>query len=536
MSVSKVLNRWLNRLYKVVAILLVLSAVLISALRLMLPYAENYRLTFQNYLNDTYKINIVIGNLNAGWHKLGPSLVAENVNLLESKHASIFIDRIDFSIDFWSSIKARQFITNNFTLTGAKVFVQQGAFSSKSSNNNVATITRITDLFLTQVEHFSVKQSQIIVQTSQKKRHKLVINQLAWKNIAHRHHAQGDVVFGNLSAKNLKLQLNLTGNNQANLAGQIYLEGNNLDITPWLEKVLKIDSDQIDSSISFKSWLALKRGSAQTLQLQLGNNTINWQYQNVNHQLRLQQGDIAAQFIDGSEQFLLSSSPLNFSLDQQPWQPVVVQLSQKKSVLSAYLSSIQLQHISPLSPLFSNNKVLLEQLAAAKPSGRLHNIFLQKHKDFYDLAAEFDDISFAYNRGIPGIEHLSGDLLMSAGRLRLDLKAKQGQLDFDQHFIRPMPYQYLSATVNGVFDQTGWKIGTNNLVFNSAELKLTGQAGLVLPTKSATKLSLFAQLKDINVNNVKYYFPHLLMGEDFDFFVGLVSAAVDATEEAAQVF
>ncbi|MFQ3339172.1 MAG: hypothetical protein ACI9VO_001959, partial [Colwellia sp.] len=74
MSIVSTSSRWLNRLYKTVAILLVLLAVLISALRLFLPYVHHYQLPLQNYLNEQFQANISIGKLSMTWQSSGPIL------------------------------------------------------------------------------------------------------------------------------------------------------------------------------------------------------------------------------------------------------------------------------------------------------------------------------------------------------------------------------------------------------------------------------------------------------------------------------
>lgn len=534
MNFSKLFNRCLNQVYKIIAITLVLLAVAISSLRLMLPYAENYRVNLQNYVNNNYQLNMVIGNVNAGWSTLGPSLVAQNVSLVQTEQASIFIDRIDFKIDFWRSIKARQFITSDFTLTGAKVFVDKvaleeladktptgkvGANNQQASKgqlkkNNLATLKRVSDLFLTQIEHFSLRSSDIIVKTAENVQRRIFIKQLAWKNLGDHHSAQGDIIFGNLSAKNLKLQLSLTGKSQASLAGNIYLAGNNLDITPWLGKVLKLAPDKISSSVNFKSWLSLKNGSAEKVNISLGENHIRWQYQNKKHQLSLAQGHIVGQFHHGLEHFQVSSTPLEFILDKQKWPLITAQLSAQKDTIAAYLSAIELQKISSLVPLFTNDNAILKQLTQLSAAGTMHDIYLQKYADSYDLAAEFNDVNTRYTQGIPGVENLSGDILISGDRLQLTVKAKQGKLDFKQHFPRPLPYQYLSAVFNGKFSQSYWHIGSKNIIFKSNELALNASLGLTIPEKGVAQLALFANVTDVDAKNAKYYYPTLLMGED----------------------
>ena len=86
MSIVSTSNRWLNRLYKTVAILLVLLAVVISAFRLFLPYVHHYKLPLQNYLNETSQTNIAIGTLSMTWQRSGPILLIGDVQVLSLIH------------------------------------------------------------------------------------------------------------------------------------------------------------------------------------------------------------------------------------------------------------------------------------------------------------------------------------------------------------------------------------------------------------------------------------------------------------------
>ena len=95
MSIVGTSNRWLNRLYKTVAILLVLLAVLISAFRLFLPYVHHYRLPLQNYLSESSNANIEIDSLSMIWQRSGPILILGDVQILETESASVFIEQLE---------------------------------------------------------------------------------------------------------------------------------------------------------------------------------------------------------------------------------------------------------------------------------------------------------------------------------------------------------------------------------------------------------------------------------------------------------
>ena len=100
MSIVSVSNRWLNRLYKILAILLVCLAVLISACRLLLPYVENYRQDFQDYINNINQTNLVIGSLGMSWRGSGPTLIAKQVTLIDTVEAHITVEYMEIQVDF----------------------------------------------------------------------------------------------------------------------------------------------------------------------------------------------------------------------------------------------------------------------------------------------------------------------------------------------------------------------------------------------------------------------------------------------------
>jgi uncharacterized protein (TIGR02099 family) len=515
MKVTKVLNRWLNRLYKVLAILLVLIAVVVSAIRLILPHVDDYRPRLQSYLSDHYQVDVVIGQISAQWQVLNFGIVAKNVTLLQSKQASVVIDKIDINIDFWQSIKALALVTDDFTLSGMQVFIDQQALNNTTNktNNNQQTLTKITNLFLSQITRFAVKDSQVVIKTAKNSLHPLQIKHVNWQNNNYHHQAQGGIVFGNLSAESVNLQLDLIGEKQADLTGQIYIDGNNVDITSWLGKQINLTENNISSAVNFKSWLTLAQGEISQLQLVLENSQLHWQDQNNDHLLALKQGQINIEYSAATETFTLLSSPFEFELDQQPWQPITAQMSWNSELQSAYISIIELEKITALIPLLNKQDKLSRYIDESSPKGEINDFYWQNSNHRTQMVANFTDVSVSFSQGIPGVQHLYGDLQADANIFRLTLKAKQGEIDFDKHFIRPMPYQYLSVILDGYVEGDSWHIGSDDLIFNSDELSLRGSVGLSAMQGKSPELSLFAQVNNVAAQNAKYYFPHLLMGK-----------------------
>ena len=514
MSASLILNRWLNRLYKTLAILLVLFAVFISALRLLLPYAHHYRQDFQDYINTTYQSNVIVGALTMGWQKDGPILVAKNVSLLHLDSAEVFIENIDLHVDFWRSIKNRRLITKDFTLDGAKVLIDRTQFTQGAMTEQDASLVEsISDLFLSQIGRFRVQDSQVIFQTDAKQQ-VVLVEQLSWLNIDDRHRAKGDVIFDGLTSNNVKLLMDVKGQSLAEMNGQVYLQANNINITPWLDRILAIEDDKTDSNINFDAWLNIENGSAKQFQLAYGNNDITWQYQGRETVVELNDGQVLVNNIDNIDFTSVETSPLTFSVNNNQWQPISIYANKQHSISSLYIDKLDLASIKDFAPLFVEDQQLLTSLDELAPKGQLFDVFVKGTGKNSQIVADFSDIAINYSQGIPGISNVSGQLVYANDQVLVNANAKQGALDFNKHFIRPLPYNKLVTQFDIRLSDSGWQLNVPQLSLESDELSFNGTVSLNKQDNTPLEMALLATLNNVDAANAKYYYPHLLMGEN----------------------
>ena len=97
----------------IILLSLVVFAVLISTLRLFLPYAHNYRQNVEDYINTTYNSNISIGSLSMGWQTSGPTLITRQVELSSLGDNKIYIDSLEVELDFWLILRKKSVIMMN---------------------------------------------------------------------------------------------------------------------------------------------------------------------------------------------------------------------------------------------------------------------------------------------------------------------------------------------------------------------------------------------------------------------------------------
>ncbi|MDG1753309.1 MAG: DUF3971 domain-containing protein, partial [Thalassotalea sp.] len=515
MGISKVSNRWLNRTYKCIAIFLVVFAVLISALRLFLPYAHNYRQDLQDYINTTYQSDVVIGSLNMGWQSTGPTLQAENVSLLQAEGAEVYIQAFDINIDFWKSIRFRRLITKDFTLDGVKVLFDEKILADNaSSEQNTSLINSVSELFLKQIGRFSVKNSQVIYRKENSKR-TFLISQIDWLNQGNTHKAHGSVVLDGLTSNNLQVNLDIKGETLKDMKGVLHVDANRLNITPWLDQILVIDDENTHSTVNFNAWLFIEKGIAKNLQIALGQNQIAWQHQESIRTLNIDKGQILFNYLDTPEKLEITSSDIQISSNEQTWPPLNFEIKKVNSEIQGYISTLDIAGLTDLLPLIVEQDDIRSLIDELDPIGKIDNIFIKYADNKLSTVAQLSGYSSQFSEGIPGIENVDGEIIYADQQLQFAIAAKDGVLDFDKHFMAPIAYQELSSTLNIKFAENSWQLTSDNVHFTSDEIKLNAEIGVFSEQDKEVELSLLATAFDGNAIYAQSFYPHLLMGDDF---------------------
>ncbi|PKI13143.1 YhdP family protein [Colwellia sp. 12G3] len=541
MSIVSTSNRWLNRLYKTVAIVLVLLAVLISAFRLFLPYVHHYRLPLQNYLNEKSQTNISIGTLSMTWQKSGPILIIGDVQILNTERASVFIKQLELQVDFWSTISQQNLISKNLILSGATADVSEKLWLDKKDDDSSGKLIKdteaddisvISDLFLNRITRFSILDSQITVRNKAITR-SIRVNQLRWLNTGERHQAEGSVVLNGLSSNNLQLKLDLQGNKGSELTGQMYLQANQIDITPWLDNVLVLEDDKTKTDINFSAWLRVTSSEVNRLQINFSDSSMHWQFENKKQKLTLDQGQLLLVKGKAERNFKLYSTPLSLQLNEQESQRFSVMLAKQESDFSLHLSEIDVAMLAQLTPLIVAKKETRNLLSQMTLTGKIEDLYIRNQNNELQIVTNFSAFNNSYSHGIPGLENVSGSLSYLNNYLAVDFSAEQGNLDFDKLFVQAFPYQSMSGQLNAVFDDKGWALTVEALDFLSEEINLSAQVKVEAPIDSEINLALLANVTNGNAGLVGRYLPLPIMSDNLVNYLN--AAVVSGRVENAQI-
>ncbi len=541
MSIVTTSNRWLNRLYKTIAILLVLLAVVISAFRLFLPYVHHYKLPLQNYVNEISQTNIAIGTLSMTWQRFGPILIIGDVQVLETEKASVFIKQLEMQVDFWRTLTEQSLISKKLIISGAIVNVSEklwlgkedkDALAKAEKDNEADDIEVISDLFLKRIKRFSIRDSQITVHNEAITR-SIKLNQLRWLNTGERHQAEGSVVLNGLSSNNLQVKLDLQGNKGSELTGKMYLQANQIDITPWLDNVLVLDDDKTKTDINFSAWLYINSSDIDRLKINFSDSSMHWQFEDKKQTLTLEQGQLLLVKGKADRSLVLYSTPLALRLNDKQPQQFTVMLAKQRNDFSLHLSEIDIAMLAQLAPLIVEKQETRNLLSEMTLTGKIEDLYIRQQNNALQIATTFSAFNNSYSHGIPGLENVSGNLSYDDNYLSVDFNAEQGKLDFDKLFVQAFPYQALSGQFNAVFDDNGWTLNVEEFDFLSKEINLSAQINVDAPIDGEVNLALLANVSNGNAGLVGRYLPLPIMSENLINYLN--AAVISGRVEDAQV-
>ncbi len=514
--------RWL---YKSIAILLVTFAVLLSFIRLFLPYADNFRDEIKHYVNTNYNANIEIESLASDWNNTGPTFSGRNISFLSANGTQAFLGEFTIEINLWQSLHQLQLVTQNVKVIDSTITLDAKIFNKTTHNRkDNALLDRLYNLVLNQIPHIILVNSYIEIQ-GESVEHTLQIPKLSWLNTNTRHQANGEVIVDGLSNNTLTLLVDLETDKSNTLSGQAYFEAANINITPWIKSFLAIEDKQTNSDINFKTWLDIKENVATQLSVIFGENTLSWQSEqfiqpsskntkttpldNTENQLVVEQGQVVIKALPNNQGYRYYTSPILWQVNEQVQQNLEIDGTINKGYVDGYISSIDIHSVSELASLFVKSKKTQEILTTLSPRGVVNELHFVLENSLR-LTTQFHQVAINNHQAIPGIENVSGILAFQNKQLAINLIATDGQLDFGEHLKRPVPYEQFS--VDMMADVTaGTLVNINDIAFSSPELIFEGNVAVSIPEDKSIQLAVLMNVDELAGESLKYYYPYKIM-------------------------
>jgi len=509
----------IRKLWLTLAILLVVAAVSMTLLRFSLPYLPDLTDEVENWLAAQYQLDVEVAELSADWARTGPRLVLRDLTINDddaegtaSEGLQVSVGRTFVALDLWRSLINFTPVVSTFLIADADIHYQR---TTDTQTGDVATT--LEDLFLRQLQRFSMQDSTLRVSLDGEATRTLLIDDLSWQNQGSRHRGSGQFRVSEFTANRLDFIIDVEGDGFRELTGRSYVAANDFDISPWLQQ--RFTRGEItNAALNFRGWLNLVDGQMVDGTLQLENNVLEWRHADKRYGLELTQGLLKLQ--QQQNGWLINSSPmqmLSVHESRQAWELPPLQWAFQ----AQHQASIQNLPLQPLVPLLSllGGEALYDQIGTAEVSGLLDLGVQFSDTDDFTWALVGRDLAAVGDAQIPGFKQLNlrgegslshGNLRFSADNLEIQSAVLAGtagwrvdRLDLDVHF---------NHTEQGV---RVW-LGDNGAI-DLADMRLLPTGGLLLPTQDSdqnAEVSLqLASSGPFSVDTLRRYLP-LALGEN----------------------
>ena len=494
----------LRKLWSGLAILLVSLAVLISLLRAALPHMDSQKHYLENWLNESYGIDIEIGYISAMWKGHGPAIVLKDLSLGDNKGSpvALHIDETQIELDFWASLRQQQIRSQRFNLIGMTLEVE--LTGPDDSDSDFPVVDALQTVFLEQLKRFSVTDSQILLKNKGTEQ-RFQIQQLSWLNEDSRHQGVGLLRVAELARNSAHIVLDLQGSKD-DYIGTLFAEAEDLDLSPWLKELVPTEYELRRSRGNMRFWMDFDHKRIRGAQAELKESQFLWQGENTQDtvELELAKGHFLAKPNGENWDFNFNDFSLivNDRVLSSDWRGRY----SKGIVTFNAASDLLLNPLLPLLPVFVGEQQV-SQLLSLQPHVKVTELQVSLSSD--DVAAKlaFSELSLSETSQNPGINAISGELAWRNMQGQLSLFSEHNYLQSEKVLGYLLPYDELSIQAYVDLTPQQQRLSLTKFVFENPELSIHSEASYGIDDGI---LSAKLVLSDSDIDTIKSYLPDLM--------------------------
>ncbi|BBN80288.1 DUF3971 domain-containing protein [Pseudoalteromonas sp. A25] len=503
----------IRKIWQVFAITLVTLAVLVSVIKYSLPYANDYRERIEDIIHQQFGVNLSLGSISASWESNGPALVLENLTFVdnESSPIALSIQKTSLQLNVLESLKNWQIRSNYFVIDGFSAQVNLAELAQANDNEQSQEFEQqslIESLFLGETGHFSIQSSQLNLRTKNGFIHTLLLNDLTWQNSPENHKGEGEVAIPGLQQGRFSARIALTGNTLRNLAGQVYLQAQNVDVAEWLTEQLSTQQKHISTELNGELWLALSDGQVRDVTINALPSKVQWIDAQSPHEFTLSRGQV--QLVPNEGVWKLRSSELLLNLDNTNYTPVKFEGQFGEQGRYFWFEDVNVGLVKELSQLLQLNEV--DTLANVNVQGQLQGRIAWSPATSYQVWLNVENLGWSPFSGVPGLSKARVELLWQSTGAAINVFSEHSALLSEGMFKKPLEYEQLNAQLQLYQQNDVWHITSDSLWFNNQELTVAGEMHLAL--NENPKLDLYAEVLGGNAKTASNYYPRTVMSEN----------------------
>ncbi|BCQ42988.1 hypothetical protein ERHA55_05150 [Erwinia rhapontici] len=243
------------------ATLVVVTALLVSGLRLLMPHMNSWRAPILNAVSAAAGVEIKASAIEGSWENFGPRLEIKDIQTGFSDGGALKIQRVTLALDVWQSLLHLRWQFRDLTFWQLNLLTNTPLNGGNNRQSDFQT-ERLNDLFLRQFDHFDLRDSHISFVTPSGQRATLAIPQLTWLNEKNRHRAEGLVSLSSFTGQHgvVQLRLDLSDSNGYLSTGRVWMQADDVDMKPWLGQWMRDNTSLESARFSLAAWMSVENG------------------------------------------------------------------------------------------------------------------------------------------------------------------------------------------------------------------------------------------------------------------------------------
>ncbi|CAM3719866.1 hypothetical protein VA7868_01868 [Vibrio aerogenes CECT 7868] len=498
---------------------LVLLALVITALRVVLPHMNQYQASITEWIEHQTGIETSVDEVGGTWKNTSPSLSLQGVkaHLPDGSDISLHVDSIDLEFDLLKSLLQWQPVIANLKIHNLRLDISSvdlmalyddEELAPAGTHNNDSqreTIRLLDNVFLRQLDDFSVLDSAIRYRAISGEVRQLNIERLKWRNDDHRHQARGIVSIANTGINSLSVSADFRDfDSFRDISGQFYLSSDNIEIGSWITQYSKKETGIKGGQLSFNAWLTLKHNQPVDGYVQLHPSTIRL---SEDQDDQLQFGSGVFKLVPDKKGVVVQAENIRIAYDKQQWPALSFLLEWQPSGWKINLPRLDIGAMTRFArqlPVSAQVKKILHSL---NPQGQLNDIRIAGTPSDIRYSAQLTDGAISQWYLLPEAHHLQARISGNSHKAVISADLIDEKLPYGDVFQAPLRIH--QGHVNLVWESghDGWSLWSDKVAVETPDLKVLGAFKLDFPEGKSPFLSFYTEVDLVKAGEVWRYLP-----------------------------
>lgn len=523
--------------WSLIVVLLILSAVALTVVRTLLPYADAYRGEVEQVLTQTLGQKVRVRDMTAELVGLHPALVLKGVTVYGAAGKQVLFKFETLSVGFSvsRSILDKRPIPVSLNITGTRLKILREASGQVRINNlplrmqvagGGAQMPQLQPVLKWMLQHGRLSVNDVDL-GFQNEADGLKLHfehvQMKLKNSGSRHQIEGIAqlpeAWGSQAGFSVDLQAeDFKTPSQWKLSSYVLAQGLNL---PEITKTFPISGSRIDRGIgNFQLWSSWEGSRLQSFEALASTTDLSMRVGKQSAQpLELESVNthiIAKHLKD--KLWELSVPRLQLTDQGVPQESMTARLQWDtgSGEVDARANVIDLRDVSRL--LLASGQLTPQwsrELAEVAPEGKLRDLHLMYHSEHqrpeYKLAMRLDGVSSRAWGRLPGIRNVSGLVWLDQDSGAAQLDSRDVTVAFAKRFRKPWSFKHLDGLLQWRKLGETWHVSTDRLMVDGDDGDMALRMRLMLPRNRPGYLDLMARLDKLNLSRLPRYYPVQIM-------------------------